>query len=151
MDKRRRLLTSGNFIIIGIFYHHPSTYRTSQREARLGSAAAVHGGIYLLVCTHAWPLFAFRSTTSLLARWTSRLQADGLQVHGPPWQLDGGMQRRIRWNTDDDRVDRHRCTDKRWIWLSYHVARQQNCDLRLHRTFRQTRPEQHACMLSNLA
>ena len=97
-------------------------------------AAAVHGGIYLLVCTHAWSLFASRWTTSLLACWTSRLQADGLQVHGPPWQLDGGMQRRIRWNTDDDRVDRHRCTDKRWIWLSYHVARQQNCDLRLHRT-----------------
>ena len=75
-------------------------------------------GIYLLVYTHAWSLFASRWTTRLLACWTSRLQADGLQVHGPPWQLDGGMQRRIRWNTDDDRVDKHRCTDKRWIWLS---------------------------------
>ena len=41
MDKRRRLLTSDNFIIIRIFYLRPSTYRMSQRESRLGSAAAV--------------------------------------------------------------------------------------------------------------
>ena len=32
MEKRRRLLTSGNFVIIDIFYLHPSTYRTSMED-----------------------------------------------------------------------------------------------------------------------